>query len=240
MHSIRPHRLLRPKNFEEMMDRAINREHILVKKLKSKAPVIETYIQEVKADEDLGFVPKNDRYFLGKLDMSEGVNDDSFIPLPTGIRKIPHMMGSLVTRQYFPRGFAYMMFVDESNFDRAHYNFLYVRREFLGDVRCIVVDVSPQKKAGHDLFEGRLWIEDEGYNIVRFNGVYVPIRDHRPPTRFLARERRTGTLAPVLHLHAESVSRTGSVEIARLPRANSPVESKRKKTSRKRHLQPDC
>ncbi|MDQ2774171.1 MAG: M48 family metalloprotease [Acidobacteriota bacterium] len=167
------------RNFEEMMDRAIAREHILVKKLKQKAPVIETYIQEVKTDEDLGFVPKTDRYFLGKLDMREGVGDDSFIPLPTGFRKIPHVMASVVTRQYFPRGFAYMMFVDQSDFDRAHYNFQYVRREFLGDVRCIVVDVTPQKKSGRDRFEGRLWIEDEGYNIVRFNGVYVPLRDHK-------------------------------------------------------------
>jgi Peptidase family M48 len=166
-------------NFDDVIDRAINRERILVSKLKEKAPVIETYIQEVKSDEDLGVVPKNDRYFLGKLDMKNGVGDDSFIPLPTGFRKIPQMMASTVTRQYFPRGFAYMMFVDQTDFDRGHYNFEYVRREFLGDVRCVVADVYPQKNAGHDRFEGRIWIEDEGYNIVRFNGVYVPVRDHK-------------------------------------------------------------
>jgi hypothetical protein len=168
-----------PQNFDEIMDRAINREHALVQKLKSKSPVIETYIQEVKTDEDLGFVPKSDRYFLGKLDMRDGVDDDSFIPLPTGVMKIPRVMASLMTRQYFPVGFAYMMFIDESNFDRAHYNFEYVRREFLGDVRCLVVDITPRGNAGRDRFEGRLWIEDEDYNIVRFNGVYVPLRDHR-------------------------------------------------------------
>lgn len=166
-------------NFDEVIDRAINRERILVSKLKEKAPVIETYIQEVKSDEDLGVVPKNDRYFLGKLDMKNGITDASFIPLPTGFKRIPQMMASTVTRQYFPRGFAYMMFVDQDNFDRAHYNFEYVRREFLGDVRCVVADVYPQKNAGHDRFEGRIWIEDEGDNIVRFNGVYVPVRDHK-------------------------------------------------------------
>ncbi len=36
-----------------------------------------------------------------------------------------------------------------------------------------------QKNSGKDRFEGRIWIEDEGYNIVRFNGVYVPVRDHK-------------------------------------------------------------
>ncbi|MCU1294396.1 MAG: peptidase Ste24p [Bryobacterales bacterium] len=166
-------------NFDDVIDRAINRERILVNQLKEKAPVIETYIQEVKSDEDLGVVPKNDRYFLGKLDMKNGVGDDSFIPLPTGLKRIPQMMASTVTRQYFPRGFAYMMFVDQTEFDRAHYNFEYVRREFLGDVRCVVADVYPQKNSGHDRFEGRIWIEDEGYNVVRFNGVYVPVRDHK-------------------------------------------------------------
>jgi Peptidase family M48 len=167
------------RDFDDVIDRAINREHVLIKKLKDKAPVIETYIQEVKSDEDLGVVPKNDRYFVGKLDMKGGIGDDSFIPLPTGIRKIPHMMAASVTRQYFPRGFAYMMFVDQTDFDRAHYNFQYVRREFLGDVRCIVADVYPKRTAGHDRFEGRIWVEDEGYNVVRFNGVYVPVRDHK-------------------------------------------------------------
>ena len=167
------------KNFDEVIDRAINREHILVKRVKEKAPVIETYIQETKSDEDLGVVPKNDRYFIGKLDLKNGFGDDSFIPLPTGLRKIPHMMAATVTRQYFPRGFAYMIFVDQSDFDRGHYQFQYVRREFLGDVRCIVADVYPQKNSGHDRFEGRVWIEDEGYNVVRFNGVYVPVHDHK-------------------------------------------------------------
>jgi hypothetical protein len=166
-------------NFDDVIDRAINRERLLVSKLKEKAPVIETYIQEVKSDEDLGVVPKGDRYLLGKLDMKNGIGDDSFIPLPAGWKKIPQMMASTVTRQYFPRGFAYMMFVDQTDFDRGHYNFEYVRREFLGDVRCVVADVYPKKSAGHDRFEGRIWVEDEGYNIVRFNGVYVPVRDHK-------------------------------------------------------------
>ncbi len=166
------------KSFAEMIDRAIVREHILIQKLRDKAPVVETYIQEVKTDSDLGVVPAHDRYFLGKLDLRKGIGDASFIPVPTGFKKIPQMFKSPLVHQYFPRGFAYMMFVDESDFDREHYEFQYVRREFLGDVRCIAVDIRPTKTAGRDHFEGRIWIEDEGYNVVRFNGVYVPVRDH--------------------------------------------------------------
>ncbi len=166
------------KNFEEAIDRSINREHILIKKLKQKAPVVETYIQEVKPDSDLGYVPAHDRYFLGKLDMSKGIGDDSFIPAPTGFRAIPTKAKNMVTRQYFPKGFAQMIFMDQTDFDRAHYNFSYVRREFLGDVRCLVVDMQPKETKAHDRFEGRIWVEDEGYNVVRFSGVYVPTHGH--------------------------------------------------------------
>jgi hypothetical protein len=47
-----------------------------------------------------------------------------------------------------------------------------VRREFLGEVRCLVFDVSPQDKSGKGRFLGRIWVEDQDYNIVRFNGAY--------------------------------------------------------------------
>jgi hypothetical protein len=50
--------------------------------------------------------------------------------------------------------------------------FSYVRREFLGSVRTWVFDVHP-KVAGMGRFYGRIWIEDEGGNVVRFNGTYT-------------------------------------------------------------------
>ena len=59
--------------------------------------------------------------------------------------------------------------------DRQHYQFDYVRREFLGDVRCVVFDVTPLPKSGKGRFKGRIWAEDQNYTIVRFNGVYTPV-----------------------------------------------------------------
>ena len=55
-----------------------------------------------------------------------------------------------------------------------HYDFRYVRREFLGDVRCLVFDVTPKKDAGKGRFLGRIWVEDQDFNIVRLNGTYAP------------------------------------------------------------------
>ena len=162
------------RNLDEVVDRAINSEHILVDRLRTKEPVIETYIQEVKKDPDLGSVPSRDFYFLGKLNITSGVVDESFLPHRSAAKSIPHFFTSVFTTQYYPAGFADEMFLDENGFDRAHYQFDYVKREFLGDVRCFVLDVKPKEGAGKHRFEGRIWIEDQGYNIVRFNGRYVP------------------------------------------------------------------
>ena len=68
-----------------------------------------------------------------------------------------------------------MIYVDTNGFDRQHYQFDYVRREFLGEVRCVVFDVTPLPKSGRGRFKGRIWAEDQNFTIVRFNGVYTPI-----------------------------------------------------------------
>ena len=49
-----------------------------------------------------------------------------------------------------------------------------MRREFLGDVRCMVFEVSAKKGTGNGRFHGRIWVEDQDYNIVRLNGTYEP------------------------------------------------------------------
>lgn len=46
-----------------------------------------------------------------------------------------------------------------------------MQREFLGEVRCLVFEVTPRKDQPNR-FKGAIWVEDEGYNVVRFNGSY--------------------------------------------------------------------
>jgi len=65
-----------------------------------------------------------------------------------------------------------MIYLDMNGFDRLHYKFDYVRREFLGEVRCLVFDVDPLTKSDKGRFVGRIWVEDQDYHIVRFNGAY--------------------------------------------------------------------
>ncbi len=71
-----------------------------------------------------------------------------------------------------PTGFMAMMFIDPSGFDEQHYSFQFVRREFLGTVRTWVFDVRPKEK-GPGRFFGRIWVEDQDGNVVRFNGTYL-------------------------------------------------------------------
>jgi len=47
-----------------------------------------------------------------------------------------------------------------------------VRKEFLGTVRTWVFDVHP-RVSGMGRFYGRIWIEDQGGSVVRFNGTYT-------------------------------------------------------------------
>jgi hypothetical protein len=60
------------------------------------------------------------------------------------------------------------MLVIGGTFDRKTHDWEFVRREFLGEVRTLVFDVQPKK--GNQGFKGRIWAEDQDYNIVRFNG----------------------------------------------------------------------
>jgi hypothetical protein len=74
---------------------------------------------------------------------------------------------------YLPMGFAQMVLID-SDFQKKYYEFTFVRREFLGEVRCLVIDVHPREGQKEARFMGRIWVEDQDYNIVRFNGTYSP------------------------------------------------------------------
>jgi hypothetical protein len=158
-------------SFDDVVDRAIAQEQNEFKILYGEEPVAETYIQDLAPDRDFGTVPKTDHLFLGKVSLSKGISVDSFLPQSKAHGL--NVFARLFSMEYLPRGFAQMMMIDGAGFDRAHYDFAFVRREFLGDVRTIVVDVSPKKGAGRGRFVGRIWVEDRDFNIVRFNGTYA-------------------------------------------------------------------
>ena len=159
-------------SMDEVADRVIERERAVVTQMQHLHPLAETYIQNLKTDHDAMVVPSSDQYFLGRLDLSDGVEDKLF-EKQTGLSL--HALNpfpSLFSRKFLPIGFAQMVMLDR-DFQKKNYDFKFVRQEFLGEVRCIVMDVQPKDNAG-GRFLGRIWVEDHDYNIVRFNGTYSP------------------------------------------------------------------
>ncbi|MGA7632179.1 MAG: hypothetical protein WCB11_15560, partial [Terriglobales bacterium] len=62
----------------EMADRIFYREAKFVQDMKSYTPMVETYIQDYKSDDQLGQLPTSDKYFIGRLIMNKGFEDLSF------------------------------------------------------------------------------------------------------------------------------------------------------------------
>ncbi len=172
-----------------VIDSFIQRENQLIKNLQNYSPRMEVYLQKVRPDPELGAVPDGDYYFLGqvRLQHDKAVVVRSFLKGAgpgTGLFKNASApISHYFSMQFSPTTFFFSLTMDNARFDRQHYDFELVRQEFLGDLRCLVFDVRPKHRArggllSHradvGLFEGRIWVEDQDYNIVRFNGTFTP------------------------------------------------------------------
>ncbi len=163
-----------PRTMDEVIDRVIANEAKLDTQIKTYSPLVETYIQNLKPDKDLGYAPAGDKYFLGRADFTKGVQIVSLSDANSKGKKFFSSIGNFMpfSLQFLPDGFLQMIFIEPSGLDKQNYKFDYVRREFLGEVRCLVFDVSPKDKSGKGRFLGRIWVEDQDFNVVRFNGAY--------------------------------------------------------------------
>jgi hypothetical protein len=162
---------------DKLVDRVTARERQEVQIVRKYRPIIETYIQDVRLDQHLGFVPTRDHYFIGVADLAKGTVLHSMEGKEGPQKRLNpiDLVANAVAPTYIPKGFLEMIFVDPQGFDRRHYTFEYIRREFLGDVRCLVFDVTPAPNSGNGRFHGRMWVEDKQYTIVRFSGVFEPV-----------------------------------------------------------------
>jgi len=170
-----------------LIDKAVLREKEVIKTVRERAPLVETYIQNMKPDPILSQVPVSDQHFLARVDFSKVINDDEYknnkgnfqakksryqsfkdsITALTGISNSLHLT-------FHESGFTQMMLMDSNNFDRQHYNFLFVRNDFLGNVPTAVFDVTPANpRKDFGRFSGRIWIETKGGNVIRFNGDFA-------------------------------------------------------------------
>jgi Peptidase family M48 len=199
-----------PGSFNEVIDRVVQREHLFVAQMRHMHPMVETYLQDLKAGKDGEATPYKDQYFLGRLDMSDGPEDTSFVGQPGFGHRMLNRLTGLYAMHFLPLGFAQMVILD-TDFQKRYYKFNFVRREFLGEVRCLVIDVEPAADSGMARFMGRIWVEDQDYNVVRFNGTYSP----HPKTSYYLHfdswrlNMRPGTWLPAYVYSEESDFKSG-------------------------------
>jgi hypothetical protein len=157
---------------DQVVRRIVTREKAITENMRNYSPLIETYVQRQMLGEDEGAIPKEDEYLLGRIDWKKGLRTKSLL---RDSWKASAIFGSLSRPFPFQSDqildvFAGMILVDKAAFDEKRYQFRYIRREFLGEMRCLVFELRPERKV-RDGFSGRIWVEDKDFTIVRFNGV---------------------------------------------------------------------
>jgi len=168
-----------------LIKKAIAAEKLTIKGIQQKSPLVQTYIQNMKGDTKLYAVPVSDQYMLQRVDFGKSFYGKSYSTGEASEASHGMFKGSLAAMgllsksllpgnvRYMPDGFLEMMFIDPSGFDQQHYDFIPVRKAFLGTVRCDVFDVHPKAGLGNGRFTGRIWVDDDSGNVVRFNGTYT-------------------------------------------------------------------
>ena len=144
-------------------------------KLQEYSPRVETYLQFYQPDSQLGETVTNDDYFLGRLNFSNGIDslgqETSFVPEKATGRW--HDFRKAKERLALNQFALQPLVVDENNFDERHYVFEPVRWVYLGETRCLIIDVHPREPNSAGAFRGRIWVEGRNYAIVRMNGTRV-------------------------------------------------------------------
>jgi len=170
-----------------LIDKAIAREKDVIKVVKERAPLVETYIQNMKPDPVLLQVPESDEHFLARVDFSKVINGDqyknyegNFAAKKSKLSFFKNSLGALggisdsLRLTFHDSGFVQMLLMDSNGFDREHYTFTFIRNDFLGNIPTAVFDVQPiSGKREYGRFFGRIWVETRDGNVVRFNGDFA-------------------------------------------------------------------
>jgi hypothetical protein len=191
----------------------VSRENEEMKVIHQYSPLVETYIQRAKTNNDGVWAPDGDHYFMGRADFAKGLAVNSLDPRYASL--FSRFAGQVnkvfdFETEFVPKGFLQMIYVDEAGLDPASYSFDYVRQEFLGEVRTLVFDVTPKKKGRKGRFLGRIWADDKTFTIVRFNGTYSGINDS---TRAFHFDSWRENIGPNLWLPADIYSEEAPIKL---------------------------
>ena len=164
-------------NADQIVDKISARERALIKSLGDYTPIAETYLQEFSLGEERADV--RDYYFLSLAKLGPRVDILPFRSVPRS-KPIARFARSWLSAslEYMPEGFAQMAHPNVDDLDRYHYRFSFIQRERLGEVDCLVFDVSPLRKS-EGMYEGRIWVETQDYTIIRYINGFLKRNDMR-------------------------------------------------------------
>ncbi len=176
-----------------LIDKAIGREKVVVKVIKERTPLVETYVQKMRPDSVLLQAPESDQHFLARVSFGKIIGDEEYNKnLGYAKEKKPGKFGFIHNINLFSgvsdslrltfheSGFVQMLLMDSNDFDRQHYTFTFIRNDFLGNIPTSVFDVSPiGGKKDYGRFFGRIWVENRNGNVVRFNGDFAGTEETR-------------------------------------------------------------
>jgi hypothetical protein len=174
-----------------LVDKAILREKAVIKVVRERTPLVETYIQMMRPDPVMLQVPDSDQHFLGRVDFNKVIGDQNYAPAAKKdehagkmgfLKKGVGFLGGLTESLHLDfneSGFVQMILMDSQNFDRQHYEFTFVRNAFLGNVPTALFNVA--WNGPHNLltgsgnrgrFFGSIYVDTRNGNVVRFNGEF--------------------------------------------------------------------
>jgi len=163
-----------PERGRDLLDKIVQRivagEEKFLARFSRYEPFMETYIQA--RPEDAVESEVEDQYLLGRVRLGDGVEWTTYSESQGFQRPTKFLFFNRSSKGFLPEGFAQMIVPDAFELNQETYEFDYLRREFLGEVRTLVFDVRPTVKT-RGKFLGRIWVEDHNYRIVRFNGTYT-------------------------------------------------------------------
>src|SRR6202162_3210028 len=104
-------------NPDQAIHRIIANERALSITMRNYSPMVETYLQRMQPDTALGYVPSEDRYFLGRVQFQQA-KEEFYLDK----RLVERMAGSYL-KLYMTSsvGFSTVIFVDRTGFDLKNY-----------------------------------------------------------------------------------------------------------------------
>src|SRR4029077_14238288 len=97
---------------DEVAAKIVTQEQAEVRLLRQYSPLVETYIQYLRADSQSGSVPHGDKYFLGRAELAQGTELETLDRTIGVNQKLFGVLREFFSTEFVPRGFLQMIYVD--------------------------------------------------------------------------------------------------------------------------------